>query len=406
MAAQTLSQQELTCNSCLKVAEQLCIARTKLAEPFAQIVHVEGYERDTSTNYFMYGSSIEWVDAYDETQEMDPDDCASIDQAISVIQAKHKSLLSYLGKASSSETVQVEGIQRAIDEDSFSLEMHHHSLKHSNIRFAKYVIAVLTGSRFLASLEACASVLADENREARAFMAEKIEGFGPLAVPYLISALGDEEEEVRYHIVRSLGNIRDKRALDALIQSLSDPNENVRYYSIKSLGLIDDAKSILALIGKLTDQNSNVNYGAAEVLKQMGDERTLTRRVLKHDAMSPAAKFASLEMLRRVHYRAGSHFVLKYSLPKTLQLCRHSTGDTDVLVKEGAISVLNWYKDRQTLLRSASAGRWNEEEELLRAALSGQTLSNQDELLRAADLFEGQSHSRKQNWLDSIFKRS
>jgi len=128
------------------------------------------------------------------------------------------------------------------------------------------------------------------------------------AVPALIAALGDANENVRANAAKALARIGPAavEAVPTLIAALGDANENVRANAAKALARIGPAavEAVPALIAALGDANENVRANAAEALEQIGfsvrrdtlESRidALTQEVYKSQADAEAARAASL----------------------------------------------------------------------------------------------------------------
>ena len=93
---------------------------------------------------------------------------------------------------------------------------------------------------------------------------------GPAVKP-LAAALGDRnsDPEVRLAIVRALGDIRHRRAVEPLIAALDDPSEKVRESVIWCLGDFRDARAVGPLVAALEDRNERVRKAVAETLDKL-----------------------------------------------------------------------------------------------------------------------------------------
>jgi HEAT repeat protein len=98
-----------------------------------------------------------------------------------------------------------------------------------------------------------------------------LEKTGKPAVPALIEALGDGDEEVRWAACRALGNIRDASAVPALIEALGDEDWAVRREACWALGEIGEASAVPALIEALEDGEQAVRRAARDALVQIGE---------------------------------------------------------------------------------------------------------------------------------------
>ncbi len=97
-----------------------------------------------------------------------------------------------------------------------------------------------------------------------------LEQVGVSAVPVLIEALKDSDEDVRRASAEALGKIQDPQAVPALIQTLKDSDKDVRQASAEALGKIGDSQAVPALIQTLKDSEWDVRRASAEALVQIG----------------------------------------------------------------------------------------------------------------------------------------
>lgn len=82
----------------------------------------------------------------------------------------------------------------------------------------------------------------------------------------LIERLGDENAEVRSAAARSLGRIKDSRAVPGLIGALKDRDAKVRESAAEALAEFEDPRAITPLADLLTDPSSDVKKSALEAL--------------------------------------------------------------------------------------------------------------------------------------------
>ena len=90
-----------------------------------------------------------------------------------------------------------------------------------------------------------------------------------------------------------------KTALPELLQAANDPNDQVRWEAIRVLGEIRDSSTAPALVEALTDQNFVVRWIASEALASMGRRALipLLRKLVEHP--------------ESVWLRRGTHRVLR-----------------------------------------------------------------------------------------------
>lgn len=92
----------------------------------------------------------------------------------------------------------------------------------------------------------------------------------PYFADLIEAARWDPSPEIRSEIVRSLGQIRDKRLIDALRRFLGDPEALVRLQAARALGHLEDRKSFPTLRALLDDPHPEVRVAAVRALGRIG----------------------------------------------------------------------------------------------------------------------------------------
>ena len=85
-------------------------------------------------------------------------------------------------------------------------------------------------------------------------------------VSALIARLDDENAEVRAAAARSLGKLKDERAVPGLIGALKDRDAKVRETAAEALAEFEDSRAIAPLADLLSDQSSEVKRSALDAL--------------------------------------------------------------------------------------------------------------------------------------------
>jgi len=165
------------------------------------------------------------------------------------------------------------------------------------------VIAALGTLRVQAALQPISEVLRRKSLKRRYIAAWALGEIGdPTSIQPLMSALGDPEDLVRHYAtralikfnrkaveplidflgtaeplaaggaIRALGDIGDKRCLDALLLKVDGPNRKDAYLA---LGKLRDRKAETALIDGLADTDWQVRMNAAMALGPIGSERSV-----------------------------------------------------------------------------------------------------------------------------------
>jgi HEAT repeat protein len=96
-----------------------------------------------------------------------------------------------------------------------------------------------------------------------------LEKMGSPALDHITKALKDEDKWVRYTAVDALGNIGDKKSVDALVSMLKDVDQDVRFVAAMSLGKIGDAKAHEPLNECSKTDNCFVRIAAEEAIEKL-----------------------------------------------------------------------------------------------------------------------------------------
>ncbi len=109
-----------------------------------------------------------------------------------------------------------------------------------------------------------------ENVELRSTAADVLGTLGnPEAVPFLLQAADDAEEDVRTRIAFALGKLGDAQAVPTLIDLLHDQQWSVRANAAQALGMIGDSSAREALEGTRNDPNSSVRAASDAALEKL-----------------------------------------------------------------------------------------------------------------------------------------
>lgn len=123
------------------------------------------------------------------------------------------------------------------------------------------------------AVDALLTALNDENSEVRRYATRGLIKLNRLAVQPLLDYLVDAEGEGAAAAIRALGDIADKRALDALLLQVKGEQ---RAEAILALGKLRDPRAGSALIAGLEDADSEVRMNAAMALGPLGGPTAAT----------------------------------------------------------------------------------------------------------------------------------
>lgn len=93
---------------------------------------------------------------------------------------------------------------------------------------------------------------------------------GKPAVDPLITALKDDDGDIRCAAAFSLGYIGDRRAIKPLVNALKDEDSRVKHRAIEALGRIADMHCVEPLIGTLNDEDIYVQNAVVNALVKIG----------------------------------------------------------------------------------------------------------------------------------------
>jgi HEAT repeat protein len=120
------------------------------------------------------------------------------------------------------------------------------------------------------------TALQDNNRNVRQMGARLLGKIkDPQATIPLIKALDDPEFEVREEASIALRNIKDPQAIEPLVKALNSTNPEVRAHVVKTLGEFKDHRAIEPLMGTIQDTDPGVRLAAIEVLGTIKDPRAV-----------------------------------------------------------------------------------------------------------------------------------
>lgn len=124
-------------------------------------------------------------------------------------------------------------------------------------------------------IDLVAAALRDPSAERRTGAVEVLSEIGgTVTVPPLLEALQDASEDVRLMAVEALGEIRDPRAVQPLLELYGrDENKQVRYECLTSLGAIGDPAVAPLLARETQSDDPYVRVWAIDALCVMGDAR-------------------------------------------------------------------------------------------------------------------------------------
>ncbi|GAB4472492.1 MAG: hypothetical protein OHK0037_32390 [Elainellaceae cyanobacterium] len=96
------------------------------------------------------------------------------------------------------------------------------------------------------------------------------------AVPGLLKALKDLDDNVRWRAAKALGTIGSDAAVSGLLEALKDPDDNVRWRAAKALETIGSDAAVPGLLEALKDPDDSVRRRAAKTLETIGSDAAVS----------------------------------------------------------------------------------------------------------------------------------
>lgn len=180
----------------------------------------------------------------------------------------------------------------------------------------------------MSELESLAEGLADENPAVREDCARALAELGdPNAVPFLVHALDDDEEQVRMWGAYGLGMLEDRAHRELLQQAAKEPEAPLLHvWANFALARTGDAAAVTSLVRALEHQTPAVRANAGDALMSLDRPEVLKK------ALAPA--FTGAHPAAQLWAAALLH---KLDDPRALPAWRHGLGEPALRV-DAAIS--------------------------------------------------------------------
>jgi HEAT repeat protein len=137
---------------------------------------------------------------------------------------------------------------------------------------------------------------------------------GPVSAPLLYTLMKDKDEDIRKFAIDLFGEIRVGVEPDRIVPYLKDPNANVRAAAAKSLGVIGYNEAVPYLITALKDEEW-VCFSVLEALGDLMAQEAAEEIAALLEGPSEAVRFAAIETLGKLGARSVIGPLLAY-LPK------------------------------------------------------------------------------------------
>ena len=149
------------------------------------------------------------------------------------------------------------------------------ALHNSDAFIRSITIRILGRIGDTAAISALLDTLRGPDWNVRWIAAEALGQIGDPAVPGLLDALHDPNEDARFAATWALRQTRTAIAVPGLLQALRDPKRSVREEAVWTLAQIGDEMAVRGLLDALRDPNDDVREEAAWALEHIGTPETL-----------------------------------------------------------------------------------------------------------------------------------
>lgn len=162
------------------------------------------------------------------------------------------------------------------------------------------------------------------------------------SVKFMISALKNENPDIRLWAIAALGEIKDGMAVQPLIECLKDGDWYVRDYAVSALGKIRDPKSLQSLRDMLRDDVQFVRQRVVTVLGEFGSPDVV-------DSLVPLLRDESWSVRKSVIEILGNAEDERSIAPIECMIGEEIDKD----VKQAALDVLDKIKQKRSSVSKA-----------------------------------------------------
>lgn len=231
----------------------------------------------------------------------------------------------------------VKNLQKEVDDPFTLIPILIKSLEDEDWRVRKTAVEVLLDIKGEMVIKGLINTLyREDNANARNSAIEALVALGPQATDYLIEEFKGPNEDVKKFIVDILGSTGDLKAIPLLLKALEDKDENVRATAVERLGNIrKDTSVVNALIAIFKKGDIWVAYAAVDALGRIGDAR----------AVDALVSLLPQEPLRRPAIRALGQIAEVSSLPAIIPFLK----DESKAVREETLKAIEQFFQRGIL---------------------------------------------------------
>lgn len=159
--------------------------------------------------------------------------------------------------------------------------------------------------------EHAARLVAEPNRRAKFFIAERLAAYGEPAVDFFIPLLENEQAEVRVLAANYLGKIPAQRSIPALLTALDDSVADVRQNALGALAASGSRENVESMLRLLDDPDAWVRRAALRSLAQLGADEIVERAAEGMSDPDARVRHATVESLGILGSDKALHLVME-----------------------------------------------------------------------------------------------
>jgi HEAT repeat protein len=162
------------------------------------------------------------------------------------------------------------GSQEKPSSDSLPAVISLDALRHSNPQIRVQVVQMIVRQGGASNVHVLLMALDDINPGVQKAVIEALVKIGEPAAQPLINALGSKNRVLRAEAARTLGIMKEPRAVEPVIGLLHDDQRGVRIAAAEALGNIGDKRAIPPLTARLSETDPEVLAAVESALQQLG----------------------------------------------------------------------------------------------------------------------------------------
>jgi HEAT repeat protein len=147
---------------------------------------------------------------------------------------------------------------------------------------------------------------------------------GSVGIPTLRTAMGHPDPDVRIALVNVLEAVATDDAVDPLLRTLDDTDENVRVEAVEALGVVKNRRAVLPMLARYPRENdAQVRYEILTTLGLIGDPAAVALLDTETRSRDPYARMWAMSALCALRERSAARLVIAMIRDPELYVRRH-----------------------------------------------------------------------------------